>query len=333
MSQQGPQFRYVDAGALSDLKSRKQKPVEAIPTPIPTWNQVCGEEGGHEGLAKTWNVVIGGMPGMGKSYMALNLAAHAIEEGHKVGAINFEMSFEGYVTRYLSILAGVDKDLIGWGPQNFSDPAWQDVKSKVEDVEKNGGALITNDATVFTLGHIHEAYRAFEQEGVDMVIVDYVQLVGVDNMASGEKGRAEAVANAIRTLSHKHKVVTVALSQINREGMNRADRPPSMSDLYGGMYWEANANQVVMLDHTFYEKDRQNEATRTQLIVDKNRVGENKVEIPVKWNWSSMRVEEDISYQQGIDEIVSSAPPGSFEEQESAEDEVANLLGVGATGA
>jgi Mrp family chromosome partitioning ATPase len=92
-------FRWVAGDTLEFLKDRKTAPIECIPTPIPSWNALCGEEGGHDGLAKTWTVVVGGMPGSRKSYLALNLAAHAIRQGKKVGAINFEMSFEGYATR------------------------------------------------------------------------------------------------------------------------------------------------------------------------------------------------------------------------------------------
>jgi replicative DNA helicase len=158
-------FRWVAGDALDDLRDRKTAQIECIPTPIPSWNALCGEEGGHEGLAKTWTVVVGGMPGSRKSYLALNLAAHAIKGGRKVGAINFEMSFEGYATRYLSVLTGVPKDEIGWGT-DFSEVAWKKARAEADRIyAEKGGALITNDATAFHLGHIHEAYQKFADVG------------------------------------------------------------------------------------------------------------------------------------------------------------------------
>jgi replicative DNA helicase len=309
-------FRWVAGDTLEFLKDRKTAPIECIPTPIPSWNALCGEEGGHDGLAKTWTVVVGGMPGSRKSYLALNLAAHAIRQGKKVGAINFEMSFEGYATRFLSVLTGINKDDIGWG-EDFSDIAWAKAVTEANRIFKDtGGALITNNATAFHLGHIHEAYQKFADVGVEMVVVDYVQLIraGVEDL----KERAGKIAEALRELSHQHRMVTVALSQINRAGMKREDSPPRMHDLYGGMYWEANANQVVMLDHTYQQ--REGDDTLTQIIVDKNRHGTPLVEIPVRWIGETMTVEEDTSAQHGLSAIVEPMPAGFFDDPSSQSD-------------
>jgi len=299
-------FRWVVGDTLDELRVHKIGKVSAVPTPIPSWNALCGEEGGHVGLAKTWTVVIGGMPGARKSYFALNLAAHAIRQGRKVGAINFEMSFGGYATRFLSVLTGINKDEIGWD-EDFSDASWSKVKEHVGQLfESTGGGLITNDMkNEISLGQIHESYAKLSDAGVEMVIVDYVQLIraGTDDM----KERAGKIAEALRILSRKYEMVTVALSQINREGMKREDLPPRMHHLYGGMYWEANANQVVMLDHTLME--RVGDDLLTQIIVDKNRHGENLVEIPVRWLGDTMRVEEDTSLRLSLDEPVTTELP------------------------
>ena len=151
-----------------------------------------------------------------------------------------------------------------------------------------------------SLAQIDEAYSAFADVGVEMVIVDYVQLIraGTDDI----KERAGRIAETLRLLSHRHRVVTVALSQINREGMKREDSPPRMHHLYGGMYWEANANQVVMLDHTYMERVKGD--VLTQLIVDKNRHGEKLVEIPIKWIGDTMQVVEDDQVRLDLDGIV-----------------------------
>lgn len=325
-----PVFRFVAGKRLEDLSTQKTQPVESIPTPLPTWNALCGEEGGHVGLAKTWTIIVGGMPGSRKSYFALNLAAHAVKQGHKVGAINFEMSFEGYATRYLSILSGVNKDDLGWG-SDFRQKEFDRARKRANEILRDkGGALITNEATAFTLDDIKAAYRAFAEKGVDIVIVDYVQLVRASGL-SDMKERAGAIAETLRECSHKYKVVTVALSQVNREGMKKSDRPPRMTDLYGGMFWEANANQVLLLDHTHQEQDRVNGATLTRVIIDKNRHGENMVEVDIRWDWDTMEVEEYDGRPLGEKELIDSAPPGSFDtdEDEAPEDEEPDDLSLG----
>lgn len=315
-----PRFRFVAGDALKDLGKTKTKQIESIPTPLPTWNAVCGEEGGHVGLAKTWTVIVGGMPGSRKSYFALNLAAHAVKQGHKVGAINFEMSFEGYSTRYLSILSGVNKNDLGWGEDFQQDEFDRAMACANQILKEKGGALITNQATAFTLEDIKEAYRAFSDKGVDIVIVDYVQLVRASGMPD-MKERAAAIAETLRECSHRYRVVTVALSQVNREGMKKSDRPPRMTDLYGGMFWEANANQVLLLDHTYQEDDKLRGATKTRLIVDKNRHGRNMIEVPIRWSWDTMEVEEDDKIPMGEENLIESAPPGSFDEQAEQDEE------------
>ena len=294
-------FRWIVGDTLDDLQKRKEGKIDSVPTPFPTWNALCGEEGGHAGLAKTWTVVIGGMPGARKSYLALNMAAHAIRAGRKVGAINFEMSFEGYATRFLNVVTGISKDQLGWD-QDFSPISWAKCKEEVGRIfQDTGGGLITNDETnEISLEQIKDTYSAFADEGVEMVIVDYVQLIraGTDDL----KERAGRIAETLRLMSHQHKMVTVALSQINREGMKREDQPPRMHHLYGGMYWEANANQVVMLDHTYQE--RVGNDVLTQLIVDKNRHGEKLVEIPIRWIGDTMQVVEDDTVRCDLDGIV-----------------------------
>ena len=106
MTTGGIKFEVTAGTTLDRLHERKIQPVNAIPTPFAAWNQICGEEGGNEGLAKSWVCVIGGVTGTGKSYLALNLAANAVLEGHLVGMINFEMTQMSVTTRYLSILTG-----------------------------------------------------------------------------------------------------------------------------------------------------------------------------------------------------------------------------------
>ena len=63
-----------------------QKPVEAVPTPLPSWNAACRDEGGGVGLARGWHDVVAGNTGQGKSLFALNVAASAIRHGDRAHA-------------------------------------------------------------------------------------------------------------------------------------------------------------------------------------------------------------------------------------------------------
>lgn len=102
---------YVDAlgyelAALNKAKLEWTSDM-VLPTPYSAWNGVCGDEGGLTGLARGWHVMVAGNTGMGKSLVAINLAAYAVKNGEKVGIISLEMSKPQLMTRYLAIHTGL----------------------------------------------------------------------------------------------------------------------------------------------------------------------------------------------------------------------------------
>jgi len=279
---------------LRKLGERKTRPIDAVPTPFPTWNRECREEGGQVGIAGGWNIVVGGVTGTGKSYLALNLAANAVLEGHKVGNINFEMSKMQVATRYASILTGVPKWKLEMG-QYFSQARWNEVVSRIDEVyEDTGGLLISNESSVFSLDDIRHSYEALVGEGCDMIIVDYAQLVNVEG-AGGIFQRSEAVANELRNLTHKWNVKNVVVSQFNREEA-RSSQPPTKFGLMGGGVWEHAANQIILINHTLRKKHTEDDrwvGEYTELLVDKNRHGAEPLTIEVYWSFENFRWREE----------------------------------------
>jgi replicative DNA helicase len=94
---------------------------------------------------------------------------------------------------------------------------------------------------------------------------------------------AEELSERLRVFAHRTRTLTVVLSQLNRGASRERDRQPTMHDLWGGTSMESNANQVVLLDHSRSQKDREDPALlRTYILLDKNREGPAKVQIPVE---------------------------------------------------
>ena len=77
---------------FDELDQSKRQPVDAVETPFPTWNRMCRDEGGGQGLAKGWNVIVAADTGGGKSVLGLNMASHAFKTGAKVCYVSLEMS-------------------------------------------------------------------------------------------------------------------------------------------------------------------------------------------------------------------------------------------------
>jgi len=294
-------FESTTGVTLDKLHDRKLLPVKAIPTPFPSWNGLCGEEGGKQGLAERWLIVVGGKTGTGKSYLALNLAARAVMEGVMVGMINFEMTQSAVVTRFLSILSGLPKWKMEMG-DDFHSPTWKEAQAIADQYYRDtGGVFVANESAVFTIDHVEESYKKLHDTGAKMIIIDYAQLVGVP-WANGIYQRSEEVATKLREFTHKYEMTTVAISQFNREEA-RSGKPPSIHGLMGGGVWEQVANQIWLLDHTIrfrYDKTPRGDMSGeyTKLLCGKNRHGISPFEMPVKWNYKNMRFEQ---YTPGTD--------------------------------
>lgn len=291
-------FEPIAGATLERMLERKCAEIDAVQTPFPGWNAVCGEEGGGEGLAKRWVVIIGGVTGTGKSYLLSNLVARAVMDGKLVGMLNFEMSQMAVATRYLSILSGIPKYKLEMG-RYFNEKAWIKAKNIADEKWAAGGALISNESSVFSIDHITEAYEKLVAEGVEMIGVDYAQLVTVEG-ASNIHQRSEAVANRLRELTHYYNVTTVAISQFNREEAKRG-KPPTIHGLLGGGIWEHTANQIFLLDHTVRYKWGVNpgggpKGEFTKLLGLKNRHGLAPIELPMRWNYDNMRWDEYVPH-------------------------------------
>ena len=280
-------FSVLREGALARIGEQIATEVPCISTPFPTWNNACGEEGAREGLARSWSVVVGGADGSGKTTLAINLAVHAVLNGNRVGFINFEMTEVGLTQRYLSILSGIPQWKLSHG-RLFKASEWEKASEAANEAP---GMMITNSASVFSLSDIEEAYESLAKQGCKMMVVDYAQLV----YAKADDGvfqRTEAVANKLRELTHRYKVISIVVSQLNREGKKLGSKsPPSRHYLQGGGAWENNANQIILIDHTLKRRDADRKVVYTRLLIDKNRHGP-PVEIPVTWHLPNMRWEE-----------------------------------------
>ena len=316
-------FETTAGDTLDRLHDRKLQPVRAIPTPFPSWNALCGEEGGKEGLAERWLVVIGGKTGTGKSYLALNLAARAVMDGILVGMINFEMTQMAVTTRYLSILSGLPKWRMEMG-EDFHSPTWKEAQAVADEIlRKTGGAFVTNESAVFNINHVEESYEKLAKVGARMIVIDYAQLVGVP-WANGIYQRSEEVATKLREFTHAYDMTTVAISQFNREEA-KSGKPPTIHGLMGGGIWEHASNQIWLLDHTIRSRygkrpDGFMSGEYTKILCGKNRHGIAPFELPVRWSYENMRFEEYVPGTYDDDPFYDASIDGVFFQLASKEE-------------
>lgn len=284
-----PPFVEVLGYELQKLEAAKQAPLDVVSTPFPAWNIICRDEGGGKGLARGWHVLIGGNTGYGKSLLALNLAAHAVKIGEKVGLISLEMSKPQCMTRYMAIFSGGSIRKLEWGSGYDRETAATAQRMIEETHERTGGVLLTNERPISDLSDIIASMRYLhEYEGCRYFITDYLQLAWAGN-AQNIHDRITEVSHAIRGEAVDLGVVSVGVSQFNR-GTSGLKESPGVQGLMGGSALENDSNQVMLLDHSTYQENGESSAL-IKLLAAKNRHG-SRAEVPLMWDYSCLRVKE-----------------------------------------
>jgi len=276
----------VGENSLHQIYNQNAAPVDAVPTMLPNWNRLCRDEGGGVGLAHGWHVIVGGKTGSGKSLFGLGLAVAAIKRGYKVGFVSLEMSHRQLVTRALSILSGVPVAQLEPGP-DYSEEAFQRAARLWVDGAEH--MMYVNEVPIHTLSEIEDAItRAHETEGVRYFVTDYLQLAWASK-ADTITAQITEVSHAIRGIAQELKVVSVGLSQYNRETSKSKERP-EVTGLMGGSSLENDADQVILLDHTKYKQTSKNSATQ-EILLSKNRHGSSG-RLAVAWDYKTLTVSE-----------------------------------------
>lgn len=279
-------------GAVIDYAAKKLVQVDGrvLQTGFDDWDRAC-DETGQRGLGDWWYVLVGGASNSGKTQLLRHLARRAIDSDYTPAIITMEVSAHGLQRHYYS-------DITTFGYYDLLPHAWmdgeKDAMEKLDDLMKqvedysqmNTRSLIVVEAE----GRpeidqiVEEAYR-LQEAGITHLFIDHAQLIkaprGMDIAAA-----AEELSENMRIFAHQKQCCTFMASQLNRSASAQRDRKPTMHDLWGGTAMESNANQVVLLDSSRNERDMQRpHLLKTWLLLDKNREGPAKVEIPVEVNF------------------------------------------------
>ncbi len=280
-------FEALPGVRMESLRQENMRPVDAVPTPFPTWNLACRDAGGGMGPARGWHVTIGARTGKGKSLAALNLAAAAVRAGEQVTFVSLEMSRVQVETRFLAIATGTPIRRLERG-KSFDAPAYDEAAAKLEAMtEAEGGAFAVNERPITRLDDVEAAIRfQHERFGSRYFIVDYLQLAARNPNDAAE---ITAVSHAVRGLAVELDVVTVGISQFNRQ--DHRERP-TIYGLMGASAIENDSDQVVLIDHTRTERSPAPvEGWDTFLMLAKNRHGP-VTELPVRFDSRTLGLTE-----------------------------------------
>lgn len=221
--------------------------------------------------------VVGGRPGSGKSTVALMMAMHAATESRKHSlVVSREMPTADVTGRLLA--AGAEVPLSGINARTLTDEA----RARIRDyVKRAARPSIAVDARARTLGAVKALARTHHhRRGLDVLVVDYLQLVRTDTPSRSREQEVAEVSRQLKELALELDCAVVVPAQLNRESTRRADGRPTMADLRDSGQVEQDADAVILLHRTL---DPAGNPTGTiVLIVDKNRHGPTG-EVPLTW--------------------------------------------------
>lgn len=258
-------IRRVTSDLLRDLRNRQDQKPEAVPTFLPSWNTLCGGPGGQEGIARGWNCLIAGPTGAGKSLLVLNQIAKALTAGYDTLLFSLEMSWEINVTRLRGIISENQIRKVEWG-QQFDRRAAEEADRIITGAD---GDLFINTEPIWRLGDIREIIGTYqEHEGIQHVVVDYVQLAEPDGDEDKMAAKLGTVANELRDAAERYRVACLGVSQTSQGGM------------YGSRQLEHAAHQILVIDEDSIEERDGGRIKNMTLEVQKNRHGpEGPIEI------------------------------------------------------
>jgi len=278
---------------LAHIGREKEKPVDAVPTCLEPWNVCCRGAGGGVGIARGWVAIVAGNTGQGKSLVALNNVAEAVRHGEKVCFISLEMSQEELTTRLAAMVAGGSVRRLEQG-DTFSPEDWQTASLQLKYWrDKTGAHVYVNRDPLYKLADITDAMRYhYLAHECRFFVVDYMQLAYVAGQGDNLLSAITEVSHAVRQTTKELGVATLALSQYNRQtSANYADSP-IVQGLMGGSPLENDSDQVLLLDHSRYERPADGTTAYTIAILGKNRHGPTG-SIPVRWDYRNLKLYHD----------------------------------------
>ncbi|MEJ2077235.1 MAG: replicative DNA helicase [Acidobacteriota bacterium] len=230
------------------------------------------------GFQKSDLVILAGRPGMGKTSLALNIGQYAaIREGGTVGLFSLEMSAEQLVMRLLCGEARVDSHKVRSGFLSKAD--WQDLAKAMSRLAQ--AKIFIDDTPGISIVEMRsKSRRLMVEHGLDMVIIDYMQLMSA---FSGNRQRFEsrqqeisAISRALKGLAKELNIPVLALSQLSRAPeQRRGDHRPQLSDLResGSIEQDADVVLFVFRPDLYAKDDEAEESGVAEIIIGKQRNG------------------------------------------------------------
>lgn len=230
-----------------------------------------------KGLHGSDLMIIAARPAVGKTSFAMNIVENVALQGKSCAVFSLEMSKEQLVQRMLCSIACVNMGNALTGKMNKTE--WMHI-ARAKELLNNANIFIDDSAMITPEEVLSKCRRLKKKSGLDLVMIDYIQLMSTKNSKKDENRQQEIseISRNLKILAKELNVPVLALSQLSRAVESRKGRP-QLSDLRESGAIEQDADIVMFIhrpDKSATEKElsegkvQQNVA---EIIVDKHRNG------------------------------------------------------------
>ena len=246
-----------------DQVSKRSAALVGIPTGYQSLNSLLG------GWQRSDLIIIAARPSMGKTAFALGSALAAAREGYHVGVLSIEMSNRQVGLRLHGMGAPIDVHALKTGA--LSPQGWSLLAATSQEFEAL--PFWIDDSSVLTVEHIAAKARQLQaRNGLDLLVVDYLQLLQLHDAETRQQGVADA-SRKLKLLAKELDIPVIVLSQLSRACEQRPDKRPMLSDLRDSGAIEQDADLVLFLyRHEVYVPDTEEKGI-AEVLIRKHRNG------------------------------------------------------------
>lgn len=270
-------MRSIMREAIIELEARKNQKdgLTGVPSGFTALDRVTS------GWQKSDLVIIAARPAMGKTAFVLSVLRNAaVDHNRPVAIFSLEMSSVQLVNRLISSEAELDSEKIKKG--SLADHEWAQLVHKTAKLSK--APLFVDDTPALSILELRAKCRKLKaQHDIQMVVVDYLQLMSGDSKSGGQGGNREqeiaSISRALKKIAKELAIPVIALSQLSRAVETRGgDKRPQLSDLRESGAIEQDADMVMFLYRPEYYGITEDEGGAStagvgEVIIAKHRNG------------------------------------------------------------
>ncbi len=235
------------------------------------------------GLHKSDLIIIAGRPSMGKTALGTNIAFNVARnfrekidefgnknhiEGGKVAFFSLEMSSEQLATRILAEQTKISGDKMRKAELSKED--FKKIAKSTSELEELN--LFIDDNPILTIATLRARARRLQRlYGIDLIIIDYLQLMSSTNKGKSE-GRVQEISEitrGLKAIAKELNIPIIALSQLSRQVEQREDKRPQLSDLRESGTIEQDSDVVMFIFRESYYLERMEPIKKPEETEDK----------------------------------------------------------------